>query len=147
MTPALLKKADVRLEQPTGHHYWGNLTMRSQHNLSLSVTLPYPQAGIAFHLHGECRKDHAPTIEIKAVPGTGDQPLALLDNAVPVLEDFAPGFARWLRTCQVTAEVLPQAIRGAMPPETVAGQLLLAISRSCDMIEQRFSLYTETILD
>ena len=120
--------------------------MSSQQNLSLSVTLPYAQAGIEFRLHGECHEGAAPTLDITVVPGGSDQPLAIREDAVPVLEDFAPGFARWLRTCQVTADVLPQAIRGAMPSDATAEQLLLAVSRSCDMIDQRFSLYTESIL-
>ena len=33
--------------------------MSSQQNLSLSVTLPYAQAGIEFRLHGECHEGAA----------------------------------------------------------------------------------------
>jgi hypothetical protein len=120
--------------------------MASQINLSLSVALPYAQAGVEFRLNGTCRNGTPPTIEMIAAPYGSDQPLALHDPAAPVLEDFAPGFARWLRTCHIDAEVTTHAIRGHMPAEATAGQLLRAISRVCDMIDQRFSLYTESIL-
>jgi hypothetical protein len=120
--------------------------MTSRHTLSLSVALPYAQAGVEFRLRGVCRAGSAPTVEVTAVPYDGEQPLHLQQEAVPVLEDFAPGFARWLRMCHIDAEVTTQAIRGSMPPDATAEQLLLAISRACDMLDQRFSQYTESIL-
>lgn len=120
--------------------------MAFQQNLSLSVALPYVRTGVEFRLSGACRDGAAPTVEITAVSCDDGQPLTLREQAVPVLEDFAPGFARWLRTCHIDAEVVTQAIRGHMPSEATASQLLLAISRACDMIDQRFSLYTESVL-
>lgn len=120
--------------------------MISWQNLSLSITLPYPRAGVEFHLSGACRKDAAQSVEITAVPCGAEQSLSLQDSAVPVLEDFAPGFARWLRTCRIDADVTRQAIRGQMPADATPAQLLLAMQRACDMIEQRFSLYTESIV-
>lgn len=120
--------------------------MASQENLLLSVALSYAQTGIEFRLNGTCRDGAAPTLDITAVSYNDDQPLAFRDGANPVLEDFAPGFARWLRTCSVNAEVTTHTIRGHMSQEATARQLLLALSRACDMIDQRFSLYTEFIL-
>lgn len=120
--------------------------MASQENLSVSVGLSYAQAGIAFRLNGACRADTPPTVEIVAVACGSDQPLTLLDSTVPVLEDFIPGFTRWLRTCRIDADVTMHAVRGHLPDRTTVGHLLQAIGRACDMIDQRFALYTESIL-
>ena len=121
--------------------------MVSCQNLSLSLVLPYAQAGIEFRLTGQCQEGTATTVDITVVPHGGNQPLALRDRAVPVLEDFAPGFARWLRTCRIEAEIVPAGIRGQMPADATATQVLGAMSRASDMIDQRFSLYTESILE
>ena len=121
--------------------------MASSQQLTLSIALPYPQAGVEFRLTGACQEGTIAHLDITAVAQGGDHALALRDNAVPVLQDFAPGFARWLRTCQVTAELLPNRIHGTMPADATAPQLLEAMSRASDMIDQRFALYTESILE
>jgi hypothetical protein len=72
--------------------------------------------------------------------------LALQAPATPVLEDFAPGFTRWLRTCRITADLTAAGIRGQMPADATTAQLLEAMGRASDMIDQRFSLYTDSIL-
>lgn len=120
--------------------------MAAAQQLTLSIALPYPQAGVEFRLIGACQDSAIPHLDITAVAQGSDHALALQHNAAPVLEDFAPGFARWLRTCQVTAEILPTGIHGTMPADATATQLLEAMSRASDMIDQRFALYTESIL-
>jgi hypothetical protein len=72
--------------------------------------------------------------------------LALQAPGIPELEDFAPGCTRWLRTCRITADLTAAGIRGHMPADATAAQLLDAMGRASDMIDQRFSLYTESIL-
>ena len=120
--------------------------MASSQKLSVSLILPYAQAGVDFHLTGHYQPEHAATVEISAQPAGGGAPLALQAPTAPVLEDFAPGFTRWLRTCRITADLTATGIRGHMAADATAVQLLHAMSRASDMIDQRFSLYTESIL-
>jgi hypothetical protein len=121
--------------------------MATAQRLALSIVLPYPQADVEFRLSGTCQDGTAPSLEITATRPGSEHALALQHNAVPVLEDFAPGFARWLRTCQVTAEIRPTSIHGTMLASATATQLLEAMRRASDMIDQRFALYTESILE
>ncbi len=120
--------------------------MASSQNLSVSLVLPYERAGVEFHLTGLCQKGSATTVEITVEPSGGGASLPLQSPEVSVLEDFAPGFTRWLRTCRIDAELVSAGIRGHMPADATAAQLLEAMSRASDMIDQRFALYTESIL-
>lgn len=120
--------------------------MASSQTLSVSLILPYAQAGVDFHLTGHYQAEHTATVAITAQPAGGGAPLALQAPATPVLEDFALGFTRWLRTCRITADLTAAGICGHMPADATAAQLLEAMGRASDMIDQRFSLYTESIL-
>ena len=114
--------------------------------LSISLNLPYAQAGVEFHLSGHYQAGNLAAVNITVQPTGGGTPLAIQAAAVPVLEDFAPGFVRWLRTCNITATITTNEISGTMPADATSAQLLAAMSRASDMIDQRFSLYTESIL-
>ena len=120
--------------------------MASSQRLSVALLLPYAQAGVDFHVTGHYQAEQTATVEISAQPAGGGAPLALQAPAAPVLEDFAPGFTRWLRTYRIAAELTATSIRGHMPANVTAAQLLHAMGRASDMIDQRFSLYTEAIL-
>jgi hypothetical protein len=120
--------------------------MASSQTLLVSLILPYTQAGVDFHLTGHYQAEHTATVAITAQPAGGGAPLALQAPATPVLEDFASGFTRWLRTCRITADLTAAGIRGQMPADATTAQLLEAMGRASDMIDQRFSLYTESIL-
>jgi len=120
--------------------------MASSQTLSVSLMLPYAQAGVDFHLTGHYQAGHTATVEISTQPAGGGAPLALQGPTAPVLEDFAPGFTRWLRTCGITAALTAAGICGHLPAGATAAHLLDAMGRASDMINQRFSLYTESIL-
>lgn len=120
--------------------------MASSQTLSVSLILSYAQAGVDFHLTGHYQAEHTATVVITAQPAGGGTPLALQSPATPVLDDFALGFTRWLHTCRITADLTAVGICGHMPADATATQLLDAMGRASDMIDQRFSLYTESIL-
>jgi hypothetical protein len=120
--------------------------MASSQTLSVSLILSYAQAGVDFHLTGHYQAEHTATVAITVQPAGGGAPLALQAPAPPVLEDFAPGFTRWLPTCGITADLTAAGIGGHLPADATATQLLDAMRRASDMIDQRFSLYTESIL-
>jgi hypothetical protein len=78
------------------------------------------------------------------INGAGGASLALQAPGIPELEDFAPGCTRWLRTCRITADLTATGIHGRLSAD--ATQLLDAMSHASNRIDQRFSLYTDSIL-
>ncbi|MEE9247812.1 MAG: hypothetical protein V3U79_03850 [Dehalococcoidia bacterium] len=118
-------------------------------NISISVYLHFPPAGITFKIEVDLPEDgsqaQGPSITISPVDSANGEAIPIRDDSSAVLADFAPAFNRWLRRCSITGTVEETRITGAFHQDVDIEHLLRYTADICDMITQRFSLYEEKV--
>ena len=119
--------------------------MTVQTNIDLNLRLPFEGAGVEFVIQVD-ETDGGTTFTL-AVQGldSGDR-VPFTSAASPVLADWVRGYTRWLFRARVSAKYTEDSISGAFAPDLTAEQTLEGVQLACDMIRQRFELYTESVL-
>ena len=119
--------------------------MTVQDKIDLNLHLPFENAGIEFVIHVD-ETDVGTSFRLTAKSlGPGDH-VPFTSAASPVLADWVRGYTRWLFRARVSAKYDENSISGTFAPDLTAEQTLEGLQLACDMIRQRFELYTESVL-
>ena len=127
--------------------------MKNESTMKSEIKLTYKKANIQFAIEisqpkeGDGAKSKAETLlRISVKDAAGKKGLAFTEDCSSVLADFVGGFVRWLSTLGVTASSNGGEITGSFHPDYDVHNLIKASGAVCEMIEQRFSLYPNSIL-
>ena len=127
--------------------------MKNASTMKSEIKLTYKKANIQFAIEisppkeGDGDKSKAETLlRISVKDAAGKKGLAFTEDCSSVLADFVGGFVRWLSTLGVTASSNGGEITGSFHPDYDVHNLIKASGGVCEMIEQRFSLYQNSIL-
>ena len=123
--------------------------MADKYDLMISVTLPFPQAGIAFAIEVASAGGGAaepPSFVLRAKRIDTGETVPFRSEASPHLADWARGYSRWLRRANVDASLGEDGMTGSFSDGLTTQQVLRGVSDACDMIHQRFDLYRSSIL-
>ncbi len=116
--------------------------------LKVNSALDYRPAGVTFRIEIDLTEVSQAGASLKITPinSHNGANIPITDEASVVLADFAQAFARWMRTRRVTASVEGDHIAGTFHQELTIKELLQYASDICEMINQRFSLYQESVI-
>ena len=116
--------------------------------LTIESALDYRQAELTFRIDITLLElsQGGASILITPINTSTGADISITDEASPVLSDFAPALARWMRTCRITATVQDKTIVGTFNQNTTIQQIFQSTHDICDLIDQRFSMYTESVL-
>lgn len=127
--------------------------MNNASTLRSEIKLVYQKAGVQFVISitpegaGEGSEGQGgTTLQIDIKDAAGENDLVCTEECSPVLGDFIGGFVRWLGTIGIPSTHEGGAIKGVFHPDYDLHKLIQASGGICDMLEQRFSLYQESIL-
>ena len=122
--------------------------MTEKVSLNLCLRLPFEPAGVEFNIEVNESGDagDGPGFTLVALAcGTSDR-LAFQSHVSPVLADWVRGYTRWLYRARISARHTDDAIVGVFASDVTAEQVFEGLQLACDMIRQRFELYTESVL-
>ena len=122
--------------------------MTTSADLNIEIGLPFPQAGVVFNIkvHGQPGEPaNAPTFRLDVTNPSGGR-VAFTSDQCPQLADWVRGYSRWLYRARVRATHDQNSITGAFDGDRNVEQILEGLQLACDMIQQRFELYEESIL-
>ena len=116
--------------------------------LKVNSALDYRPAGVTFKIEIDLPELHqaGASLTITPINSNNGANIPITDEASVVLADFAPAFARWMRTRRVTAAVEGERIAGTFHQDLTVQELLQYAADVCEMINQRFSLYEEKVI-
>ena len=119
--------------------------MTVQDKIDLKLRLPFDGAGVEFVIRvGETDGGTTFGLTVEGL-GSGDR-VPFTSAASPVLADWVRGYTRWLFRARVSAKYNEDSISGTFAPTLTSEQTLEGVQLACDMIRQRFELYTEPVL-
>jgi hypothetical protein len=119
--------------------------MTVQDKIDLKLRLPFQGAGIEFVIQiGESDNETSFVLTVESLGPGGRVPFT--SAASPVLADWVRGYTRWLYRARVSAQYTEDSISGTFAPGLTSEQTLEGLQLACDMIRQRFELYTESVL-
>ena len=122
--------------------------MTEKVSLNLCLRMPFERAGVEFNIevNESGNANEGPGFTLVALAcGTGDR-LAFQSYVSPVLADWVRGYTRWLYRAKISAQYMDDAIVGVFASDVTAEQVFEGLQLACDMIRQRFELYTESVL-
>ena len=124
--------------------------MAKQHSLQLSSGLRYERAGLLFRvgldLPEERTDGQGATVRIVAEDLTMGRRVPFTNAACPPLADFMAGYPRWMVRLGIRATKGEDEITGTVRANATVEDLLSAAAQLGDMIDQKFSLYKESVL-
>ena len=119
--------------------------MTVQNKIDLNLRLPFKGAGVEFVIVvGDTDGGTTFGLTVENL-GSGDR-VPFTSAASPVLADWVRGYTRWLFRARVSAKYDEDSISGTFAPNLTAEQTLEGLNLACDMIRQRFELYTESVV-
>jgi hypothetical protein len=119
--------------------------MRNPIELNIKMKLPYPTAGVSFEI--ECDSSiQGDNFKVTALSHKDSTPLKITNGISLQLVDWAKGYARWLNRANVSADFDENGVKGKLRDGLTTDELLDSLNLACDMIDQRFSHYEETII-
>ena len=119
--------------------------MTVQDKIDLNLRLPFESAGVEFVIEvGETDGGTTFGLTVEGL-GSGDR-VPFTSAASPVLADWVRGYTRWLFRARVSAQYDEDSISGTFAPTLTSEQTLEGVQLACDMIRQRFELYTEPVV-
>ena len=119
--------------------------MTLQDKIDLKLRLPFENAGIEFVMQVE-ETDVGTSFRLIAESLSSGDHVPFTSDFSPVLADWVRGYTRWLYRARVSANYTKDAISGTFAPGLTPEQTLEGLQLACDMIRQRFELYTEPVL-
>lgn len=124
--------------------------MAKKHSLSLRVGRRYDRAGLLFRidldLPEERGDDQGATLRISAESLNTGARLPFTNDACPPLADFMAGYPRWMVRLGIRATKGADEITGTVRANATIEDLMNAANQLADMIDQKFSLYKESVL-
>ena len=119
--------------------------MTVQGKIDLKLRLPFESAGVDFVIEvGETDGGATFGLTVESLD-SGDR-VPFTSAASPVLADWVRGYTRWLFRARVSATHDEDSITGTFAPTLTSEQTLEGVQLACDMIRQRFELYTESVV-
>ena len=119
--------------------------MTVQNKVDINLRLPFEGARVEFVIEvGETDGGTTFGLTVEGL-GSGDR-VPFTSAASPVLADWVRGYTRWLFRARVSAKYDEDSISGTFAPDLTAEQTMEGVQLACDMIRQRFELYTESVL-
>ncbi len=120
-------------------------------SVKAEIKLVYPDAGIQFIMEigpgeGGNGDGSGAMLRIVLKDATGEKDLTCDEERSPVLGDFVGGFVRWLGTLGIKAAHSAGEITGSFHPDYNVEGFIKASGAICEMIDQRFSLYRDSVL-
>ncbi len=122
------------------------MDMSTNESTDINLKLAFLNAGIEFRLSA---KDESGSIafRLEASNAANGDAVQLNMESSPVLADWVRGYTRWLYRPRIAASFDEFGITGTFLEGTSSEQAMDGLEMACDMIRQRFDLYTESILD
>ena len=116
-------------------------------SFQFQTKVDYDQAGVSFNvaLHGA--DGDAAAFELSVDDLVTGERVAFNHEASAVVHDFTRGYTRWLGTLGVRATREDSAVTGTAREERSSTQLLTLAHQALDMVDQRFSNYTHSVID
>lgn len=125
--------------------------MAGKSRLSINRKLDYARAGVVFQIQVELPEERAAhqgaSLNIEVVETDSGNRVSFGEEVCPVLADFVPGFVRWLGRKGVSAQAGDGVITSNFDKEFTRDQIKGTTEEVCELIDSRFSLYTEGILE
>ena len=119
--------------------------MNVQNRIDLNLRLPFEGAGIEFVIEVD-ETDGGMSFRLTVEKLGSGARVPFTSESSPVLADWVRGYTRWLFRARVSASYDVDSISGTFAPDLSAEHTLEGIQLACDMIRQRFELYTESVL-
>lgn len=124
--------------------------MTDTSQIKLEMKLDFPNAGVSFSIAvtppATTSNGQAATFSLKASDSSGQRSLPFNVETSPQLADWVRGYSRWLYRAGVTATHDESGITGTFNDHRTPEQILSGLQEACDMIRQRFDMYSESIL-
>ena len=118
-------------------------------DVQLNLNLAFPNAGVVFNISvdsPEGSNGSGASFRLNVTDATGGSAVPLRVDASPELADWVRGYSRWLVRAHVRATFDESAITGTYSSDVTPEQVLVGIREACDMIHQRFDMYTQSVL-
>ena len=107
----------------------------------------FEQAGVQFNVGLRAAVGEAAAFDLTVDDlATGDR-VAFNHQACPAVHDFTRGFTRWLGTRGVRATRGDADITGTASDDLTSAQLMQLGPSAVDLIDQKFSLYTDSVIE
>ena len=119
--------------------------MTVQNKIDLNLRLPFESAGVEFVIEAK-DTDGGTTFGLTVESLESGDRVPFTSAASPVLADWVRGYTRWLFRARVSASYDEDSISGTFAPNLTSEQTLEGVQLACDMIRQRFELYTEPVV-
>lgn len=124
--------------------------MVKKHSLNVVSGRRYDNAGLLFRivleLPEERNDDQGASVSISAEDLATGSRIPFTNDACPALADFMAGYPRWMVRLGIRSTREENEIKGTARAEATVEDLIDAVSQMGDMIDQRFSLYQESVL-
>ncbi len=124
--------------------------MATKHSLQVNAGLRYETAGLLFRVgldlpEGRADGQGAKVSIVAEDLATGAR-VPFHNAACPALADFMAGYPRWMVRLGIRATKGEDEVTGTVRAEATVEDLLAAAAQLGDMIDQKFSLYKESVL-
>jgi hypothetical protein len=86
------------------------------------------------------------TVRIVAEDFNSGRRVPFTNDACPALADFMAGYPRWMVRLGIRAAKSEDELTGTVRADATVEDLLSAAAQLGDMIDQKFSLYKESVL-
>lgn len=107
----------------------------------------YDRAGVTFNVALRSAAGDAAAFELTVDDVASGERIAFNHEACPAVHDFTRGYTRWLGTHGVRATRGDADITGTARDDLSSAQLLQLAHDAVDMIDQRFSNYTHSVIE
>jgi hypothetical protein len=122
--------------------------MGLQGHVNLEMDLDFTDAGVGFTV--KVREENAagsgPTLHVELHALGPHQTARFTESCSHALGDFVGGFCRWLGTKAVTVNHTEQDISGHFKPDHTIFEQLAIVQELCQMLNDKFGLYPDSIL-
>ena len=124
--------------------------MAKMHSLQLSTGLRYERAGLLFRLSLDLPEERmdgqGAAVRIFAEDLATGRRVPFANDACPALADFMAGYPRWMVRLGIRATKGEDEVTGTVRAGATVEDLLAAAAQLGDMIDQKFSLYKDSVL-
>ena len=118
-------------------------------DVQLKHNLAFPTAGVVFNISvdsPEGSDGSGASFRLGVTEASGGSAVPFSVDSSPELADWVRGYSRWLVRARVSATFDENEITGTYSSDVTPEQVLVGIREACDMIRQRFDMYTESVL-
>ncbi len=119
--------------------------MSTSQAVDIDLKLAFPDAGIEFQLSAKSGSGST-SFRLGVTNAATGRAVPFTVESSPVLADWVRGYTRWLHRPRISASFSEAVVTGTFAEGTTSEQVMDGLEMACDMIRQRFGLYTESVL-